>query len=127
LPARWVCGGWPSAFKIGVDRRQSVCGALRVAQQLQVALPASERSHGYDVESRFKPRVSNMAIKIKLSSGEEIVIRGAQLNDVREAFSRALTENEVFSIRNSSGRVLALNPREILSLEEVPDPAVAAA
>ncbi len=68
-----------------------------------------------------------MAIKIKLSSGEEIVVRGAQLNDVRKAFSRALTENEVFSIRNSSGRVLALNPREILSLEEVPDPSVAAA
>jgi hypothetical protein len=68
-----------------------------------------------------------MAIKIKLSSGEEIVIRGAQLNDVRKAFSRALAENDVFSIRNSSGRVLALNPREILSLEEVPDPAVAAA
>jgi flagellar biosynthesis regulator FlbT len=68
-----------------------------------------------------------MAIKIKLSSGEDIVIRGALLSDVRKAFSQALTENEVFAIRNSSGRVLALNPREILSLEEVPDAAVAAA
>jgi hypothetical protein len=67
-----------------------------------------------------------MAIKIKLSSGEEIVLRGARLNDVRKAFSRALTENEVFSIRNSTGRVLDLNPREILSLEEIPDPAAAA-
>lgn len=68
-----------------------------------------------------------MAIKIKLSSGEEIVIRGAQLSDVNQAFSRALAENELFEIRNSSGRILALNPREILYLEQIPDPAVAAA
>jgi flagellar biosynthesis regulator FlbT len=68
-----------------------------------------------------------MAIKIKLSSGEEIVIRGAQLSDVNRAFNTALAENEAFEIRNSNGRVLALNPREILSLEEVTDPAVAAA
>jgi hypothetical protein len=68
-----------------------------------------------------------MAIKIKLSSGEEIVVRGAELSDASRAFSTALAENEAFEIRNSSGRVLALNPREILSLEQVPDPAVAAA
>lgn len=68
-----------------------------------------------------------MAIKIKLSSGEEIVVRNAQLSDVNKAFSWALSHNEAFEIRNSSGRVLALNPREILSLEQIPDPATAAA
>ncbi|HLL92835.1 MAG TPA: hypothetical protein VK252_07825 [Solirubrobacteraceae bacterium] len=68
-----------------------------------------------------------MAIKIKLSSGEVIVVRGAQLSAVSQAFSQALAQNEVFEIRNASGHVLALNPREVLSLEQIPDPAVAAA
>jgi hypothetical protein len=68
-----------------------------------------------------------MAIKIKLSSGEEIVVRGTKLSAVNEAFRQALANNEVFEIRSPSGRVLALNPREILSLEQVPDPAPAAA
>ncbi|HEX3434209.1 MAG TPA: hypothetical protein VHT25_09130 [Solirubrobacteraceae bacterium] len=63
-----------------------------------------------------------MAIKIKLSTGEEIVIRGAVLSEVNKAFSRALAEDQALEIRNSSGRVLALNPRQILSLEQVPDP-----
>jgi hypothetical protein len=68
-----------------------------------------------------------MAIKIKLSSGEEIILRGAKLSDVSQAFSQALARNEVFEIRNSSGHALALNPREILSLEQVPEGAAAAA
>lgn len=68
-----------------------------------------------------------MAIKIKLSSGEEIVLRGTTLSDVNQAFSRALARNEVFEIRNSSGRTLALNPREILSLEQISEGTPAAA
>jgi hypothetical protein len=68
-----------------------------------------------------------MAIKIQLSSGEEIVLRGARLSDVNEAFREALANNEVFEIRSPGGRVLALNPREILSLEQIPDPTAAAA
>jgi hypothetical protein len=63
-----------------------------------------------------------MAIKIKLSTGEEIVVRGAVLSEVNQAFSRALAQDQALEIRNSSGRVLALNPRQILSLEQIPDP-----
>lgn len=66
-----------------------------------------------------------MAIKIKLSTGEEIVVRGAGLAEINLAFSRALAQDQAFEIRNSSGRVLALNPREIISLEQIPDPAPA--
>jgi uncharacterized protein YlzI (FlbEa/FlbD family) len=63
-----------------------------------------------------------MAIKIKLSTGEEIVVRGARLTEINEAFSRALAQDQALEIRNSGGRVLALNPRQILSLEQIPDP-----
>ncbi|HEY2536631.1 MAG TPA: hypothetical protein VGI24_06585 [Solirubrobacteraceae bacterium] len=66
-----------------------------------------------------------MAVKIKLSTGEEIVVRGAALSEINEAFSRALAQDQALEIRNSSGRVLALNPRQILSLEQVLDPALA--
>jgi len=67
-----------------------------------------------------------MAIKIKLSSGEEILLRGVTLGAVSQAFSQALGRDELFEIRNGNGRALALNPREILSLEQIPDPAAAA-
>lgn len=63
-----------------------------------------------------------MAVKIKLSTGEEIVVRGAALGEINEAFSRALAQDRALEIRNSSGHVLALNPRQILSLEQVPEP-----
>lgn len=63
-----------------------------------------------------------MAINIKLSTGEEIVVRGVQLAELNQAFSRALAEDQALEIRNASGRVLALNPHQILSLEQVPDP-----
>jgi hypothetical protein len=63
-----------------------------------------------------------MAIKIKLSTGEEIVVRGALLNEINQAFSRALAQDQALEIRNSSGKTLALNPRQILSLEQIPDP-----
>lgn len=63
-----------------------------------------------------------MAVKIKLSTGEEIVIRGAALSQINDAFSRALAGDQALEIRNASGRVLALNPRQILSLEQVPEP-----
>jgi uncharacterized protein YlzI (FlbEa/FlbD family) len=63
-----------------------------------------------------------MAIKIKLSTGEEIVVRGTRLAAINQAFSQALAEDQALEIRNASGRVLALNPRQILSLEEIPDP-----
>jgi hypothetical protein len=67
-----------------------------------------------------------MAIKIKLSSGEEILLRGVTLDAVRKAFNVALGRDELFEISNGNGRALALNPREILSLEQIPDPAAAA-
>jgi hypothetical protein len=63
-----------------------------------------------------------VAVKIKLSTGEEIVIRGAALSQINDAFSRALARDQALEIRNASGRVLALNPRQILSLEQVPEP-----
>jgi hypothetical protein len=66
-----------------------------------------------------------MAIKIKLSTGEEIVVRGATLAKLNEAFGHALAADQPLEIRNSSGRVLALNPRQILSLEQVADPVAA--
>ncbi len=68
-----------------------------------------------------------MAIKIKLSTGEEIVVRGVALSEINGAFGRALAQDQVLEIRNSSGGVLALNPHQILSLEQVPDPVPAQA
>jgi hypothetical protein len=63
-----------------------------------------------------------MAVKIRLSTGEEIVVRGAALSQINEAFGRALAQDQALEIRNSSGQILALNPRQILSLEQVPEP-----
>jgi hypothetical protein len=64
-----------------------------------------------------------MAVKIKLSTGEEITVRGAALSQLNEAFGQALAHDQALEIRNSNGRVLALNPHQILSLEQVAEPA----
>lgn len=66
-----------------------------------------------------------MAIRIKLSTGEEILVRGVALAELNKAFGQALARDEALEIRNSSGRVLALNPRQILSLEQIPEPVAA--
>lgn len=60
-----------------------------------------------------------MVVRIELSTGEEIVVRGVELRQVQEAFEQALARNQALDIRNASGRVLALNPRQILSIEQV--------
>ncbi len=64
-----------------------------------------------------------MAVEIELSTGEKIVVQGVALSHVKEAFDQALAQNQALEIRNSSGQVLALNPRQILSLETAPEPA----
>ncbi len=65
-----------------------------------------------------------MAVKIKLTSGEEIVVRNVNLRDLNRAFSEALATDQPLEIRNASGMVLALNPRQILSLEQTPEEAL---
>jgi hypothetical protein len=60
-----------------------------------------------------------MAVKIELSTGELIVVRDVALKDAQQAFERALAQDRTLEIRDSSGNVLALNPQQILSLEQI--------
>lgn len=60
-----------------------------------------------------------MNVRIQLSTGDEILVHDVALRRVQDAFEQALARDQTLEIRNSSGRVLALNPRLILSLEPV--------
>jgi hypothetical protein len=60
-----------------------------------------------------------MSIKIKLSEDQVLVIR-ASTEEWAKAYKRALDNNSVIEVHDA-GRTLAINPKQILFWEEVPE------
>jgi hypothetical protein len=60
-----------------------------------------------------------MSIRIKLSEDQVLVIR-ANTEEWAKAYKRALDNNSVIEVHDA-GRTLAINPKQILFWEEVPE------
>ena len=61
-----------------------------------------------------------MAIKIKLLQGETLTIR-IDADTWDRAFQSALQTGGMIQVHSEDGRVLAINPQQVVYLEEVPD------
>ena len=59
-----------------------------------------------------------MAVRITLNNGQRVVSR-LSVEDVREAFQKALDRNTVLDIRGDDDSVIAVNPFQIVSFEEI--------
>src|SRR3954470_7913046 len=62
-------------------------------------------------------RTGKMAVRIKLSDGDEFAVHMA-LDEVRKAFREALDDNRLFELSNGDGRLRVINPHQILYFEE---------
>jgi hypothetical protein len=62
-----------------------------------------------------------MPIRIKLSGQDETLRVDVDRGEWNKAFSRALKNDEMLEIHDAGGRVLAINPHQVLYLEEVPE------
>jgi hypothetical protein len=65
------------------------------------------------------PKHTIMPIRIKLTEDQTLVIR-VDTEDWSRAYKSALDNNSMIEIRED-GRTLAINPRQILFWEEIPD------
>jgi len=63
-----------------------------------------------------------MAIKVKLQQGETLTIR-VDAETWNRAFKAALDSGGMIQVHNDDGHVLAINPQQVVYLEEVPDEA----
>jgi hypothetical protein len=61
-----------------------------------------------------------VAIKIKLLQGETLTIR-VDAETWNRAFKAALESGGMIQVQNEDGHVLAVNPQQVVYLEEVPD------
>lgn len=61
-----------------------------------------------------------MAIRIKLLQGETLTI-GVDAETWEKAFRAALDAGGMIRVHNEEGHVLAINPQQVVYLEEVPD------
>lgn len=61
-----------------------------------------------------------MAIKVKLQQGETLTIR-VDAETWNRAFKAALESGGMIQVQNDEGHVLAINPQQVVYLEEVPD------
>jgi len=66
-----------------------------------------------------------MPIRIKLQQGESLSLN-VDLGDWNRAFQHALANNEMLEVHDPNGRVLAINPHQVVYLEEVPEEVPAA-
>jgi hypothetical protein len=60
-----------------------------------------------------------MSIRIKLTDGEQLEV-DVELDDWNRAFQRALQRDAMLEIEDSQGRVLGINPHQVLYLEGDP-------
>jgi hypothetical protein len=60
--------------------------------------------------------------RVRLSGGVELWI-DANLDDARKAWRQALAEAQMLEIKNDDGNVVAINPHQVLYLEQTPKPA----
>jgi hypothetical protein len=61
-----------------------------------------------------------MSIKVKLTEDQVLIIR-ADPEQWSRAYRHALESDSVIEVHGAEGRTLAINPRQILFWEEVPD------
>jgi hypothetical protein len=64
-----------------------------------------------------------MSVRIKLTNGELIV--DVDPGEWHRAFSRAMQNDVPLEIESADGRVLGINPQQILYWEEAPEESVA--
>ena len=60
-----------------------------------------------------------MPIKIKLIDGESLLV-DVDVKEWNRAFQKALGRGSMLEIEDADGRVLSINPHQILYLEEAP-------
>ncbi len=61
-----------------------------------------------------------MAVRVERSDRIELVVR-MTVDEVREAFARALADNRALELRGSNEQAWDVNPNQILYFEEVED------
>jgi hypothetical protein len=61
-----------------------------------------------------------VAIKIKLLQGETLIVH-ADAETWDRAFREALSSGGMVQVQGEDGHVLAINPQQVVYLEEVPD------
>lgn len=60
-----------------------------------------------------------MPVRIKLAQGDELLL-DVNVAEWEDAFQQALVQDKMLQIEDSRGRVLTINPHQIVYLEEVP-------
>jgi hypothetical protein len=61
-----------------------------------------------------------MSIRIKLAEDQILFIR-ADADEWAKAYKRALDNNSMVEVHQEGGRTLAINPRQVLFWEEIPE------
>jgi hypothetical protein len=63
--------------------------------------------------------------KVQLANGQELLVE-AGVQELQEAFEKAVSNREMLEIASPDGRAVAVNPRHVLYFEGTADPAEAA-
>jgi hypothetical protein len=63
-----------------------------------------------------------MPLRIKLTEGQELLV-DVDLEEWNRAFQRATANHEMVEIQDSQGRILAINPQQVMYLEQAPEAA----
>lgn len=61
-----------------------------------------------------------MPIRIQLEGGTDLMV-DVSLDDWNKAYQQALRRDTMLEIETEDGRVLAINPHQVLYLEEAPE------
>lgn len=65
-----------------------------------------------------------MATRINLRDGSQVIVQ-ATIDQLRRALQTAIAHGQLFEIEQPSGKVVVINPHEVVSFQEEPEAAQA--
>lgn len=63
-----------------------------------------------------------MAVRVQLNDGVELILR-VGLEEMREAYRRAVDNNQLLEVESADGKTRAVNPNQILFFEKIEEDA----